>query len=73
MALTKEVVIDKIEVLETGHVQIRQATKILEDGELISRDFHRRVIDPNTDISEEDTYIQTICNAKWETLPTSGA
>jgi hypothetical protein len=34
MALTKEVVIDKIEVTENGVVQVRrEATRIVKDGE----------------------------------------
>jgi hypothetical protein len=32
MALTKEIVVDKIEVLEIGNVQVRTATRVLEDG-----------------------------------------
>ena len=32
MALTKEVIVDKIEVLELGQVPVRTATRVMEDG-----------------------------------------
>ena len=63
MALTKETVVDKIEVLEMGQVQVRTATRIKEDGTELSSSFHRHVLAPSTktgdtwgdtDISGED-------------------
>ena len=74
MAITKETVVDKIEILEMGQVQIRTATKIIEDGTELTRSFHRHVLEPsvknndtweNTDISGEDAKVQAICNAAW--------
>ena len=74
MALTKEIVVDKIEVLEMGNVQIRTATRVLEDGTVLSSSFHRHVIVPSTkasgswadtDISGEDARVQAIANATW--------
>ena len=74
MALTKETVVDKIEVLEMGQVQVRTATRILEDGIELSSSYHRHVIEPSTkasgswadtDISGEDAEVQAIANAKW--------
>ena len=41
MSLTKEVVIDKIEVMENGIVQVRQVTRILEDNQRLSQTYHR--------------------------------
>ena len=46
MALTKETVVDKIEVLEKGQVQVRTATRVLEDGVELSSSFHRHVVEP---------------------------
>ena len=46
MALTKETVVDKIEVLEKGHVQVRTATRVLEDGVELSSSFSRHVVEP---------------------------
>jgi len=74
MALTKETVVDKIEVLEMGQVQVRTATRVLEDGVQLSSSFHRHVIVPSTkasgswadtDISGEDASVQAQANAKW--------
>ena len=74
MAITKETVIDKIEVLEMGQVQVRTATKIMEDGNELNRNFYRHVLEPSvknddtfeyTDISGEDAIVQAICNATW--------
>ena len=74
MAITKETVVDKIEILEMGQVQVRTATKIVEDGTELSRSFHRHVLQPSTknddtwedtDISGEDTRVQAICTATW--------
>ena len=74
MALEKETVVDKIEVLENGQVQIRTATVIKEDGAELNRSFHRHVLAPrtksgdtwgDTDISGEDARVQAIANATW--------
>jgi hypothetical protein len=47
MALTKETVVDKIEVLEMGQVQVRTATRVLEDGVALSSAFSRHVLAPS--------------------------
>ena len=46
MALSKVTVVDKIEVLEKGNVQVRTATRIMEDGVELSSSFNRHVISP---------------------------
>jgi len=46
MALTKETVVDKIEVLELGQLQVRTATRVLEDGAVLSSSFSRHVVEP---------------------------
>jgi len=74
MALTKETVVDKIEVLEMGQVQVRTATRVKEDGTVLSSSFHRHVLAPSTkasgswadtDISGEDSRVQAVANATW--------
>ena len=74
MAITKEEIADKIEVLENGNIQVRTATVIKEDGTELTRSFHRHVLAPSTktggywgdtDISGEETRVQAICNAVW--------
>ena len=74
MALTKVTVVDKIEVLEKGQVQVRTATRVLEDGVELSSSYHRTVLEPSTkasgswadtDISGEDARVQAIATATW--------
>ena len=61
MALTKETVIDKIEVTENGVVQVRQATKIIEDGNEISKTYHRWTLAPGQDYSDQPDNVKAIC------------
>jgi hypothetical protein len=61
MALEKEIKIDRIEIVENGIVQVRQATIILEDGNQISRTFHRWCITPGEDYSTQEKQVQDIC------------
>jgi hypothetical protein len=63
MALEKVIVVDRIEVIENGSVQVRTKTAIMEDGQQISGTFHRHVVAPGDDYSEEDARVQAICAA----------
>ena len=74
MAITKEVVVDRIETLQDGQIQVRTATVIKEDDTELSRTVHRHVVAPSqktadtwgdTDTSGEDTRVQAIANAVW--------
>jgi len=65
MALTKEIVVDKIEVLEMGQVQVRTATRVLEDGTVLSSSFHRHVLAPADDLTDQDPKVVAIANATW--------
>ena len=73
MALTKEVVADKIEVVTgqdedgnaTTSVQVRTATRVLEDGAVISQSYHRHVIQSGDDYSTEPANVQAICVAAF--------
>ena len=66
MALTEEIVNDKIEVVNKGDwsvVGVRTATIIKRDGVEISRSFSRKVIAPNASLSGEDADVVAVCNA----------
>jgi len=65
MALTKEIVVDKVEVLEMGQLQVRTATRVLEDGVQLSSSFHRHVLAPGDDLSEQDAKVSAIATATW--------
>ena len=60
--LEKKVVIDQIEITRNGHIQIRKATLILEDGKEIGKTYHRHTIAPDQDTSKEDPRVQAIAN-----------
>jgi|TARA_R100000656_G_scaffold35681_1_gene30611 hypothetical protein len=66
MALTKETQIGKIEVVgKYKSVQVRTDTVILEDGEELSRQYHRHALSPDADITDEHSEVQAVCNAVW--------
>ena len=54
MALTKQTITDKIESVRVQDhyvLQIREAIQVLEDGNVISQNFHRYVLNPDADVS----------------------
>ena len=80
MALTKEVKVDKIEIVgDYKHVQCRELTIVKEDGKQISRSVTRHVLEPSrclidedgvvthedTDISGEPQETQDVCAVVW--------
>ena len=80
MALTKEVVTDRTEILgDYKAVDCREATIIKEDGVEINRSVRRHILNSSscvenedgtfthtdTDISGEPAETQAICNAVW--------
>ena len=66
MAITKETQIGKIEVVgKYKSVQVRTDTVVMEDGEELSRKYHRHALMPDADITSENTEVQGVCNAVW--------
>jgi len=65
MALEKEFGIDKIEIVEGDIIQVRQITRIMEDGVEISSSFHRWTLTKGDDISGQDAKVQAVCKAVW--------
>jgi hypothetical protein len=65
MALEKQVAIDKIEVMELGQIQVRQITRIMEDGNELSSSFHRWMFNPGDDVSAQPAKVQAICAVTW--------
>ena len=64
MALTKTQKVDKIEIVgDYKHVQVRTATRVLEDGVVLSSSFHRHVIAPGDSTASETAEVQAICTA----------
>ena len=81
MAITKEVIEDKIEIVgEHKNIQVRTATVIKEDGVEITRSFHRKVLEcvtssydgsswthTDTDVSSESNEVKGIATTVWTT------
>ena len=81
MAITKEAIEDKIEVVgEHKNIQVRTATVIKEDGVELTRSFHRKTLEcvtsshdgsswthTDTDVSGESSEVQGIATAVWTT------
>ena len=82
MAITKELVEDKIEIVgDYKRIQVRTATVIKEDGVELTRSFHRHALEcvssvkndddswthTDTDVSGESTEVQGIATAVWTT------
>ena len=66
MAITKETQIGKIEVVgKYKSVQVRTDTVVMEDGEELSRKYHRHALQPDAVITDEHTEVQAVCNAVW--------
>jgi len=66
MAITKEIIEDKIEVVgDYKTIQVRTATVIKEDGVELSRSFHRHALECTDDITNQSEEVQAICNAVW--------
>lgn len=65
MALTKEVAVDQITVNENGIVLVRETTIIKEDGDEISKKYHRTSFTPGQDVSSQPVNVKTICAAAW--------
>ena len=66
MAITKETQIGKIEVVgQYKSVQVRTDTVVMEDGEELSRKYHRHALSPDAVITGEHAEVQAVCNAVW--------
>ena len=65
MALIEKQLVDKIELVQTNHIQVRTANIIEKDGTEIARTFHRHVLSPGDSVVNEDPKVQAIANAVW--------
>ena len=63
--IDKIIVIDLIAVTENNAVQVRQATRIVEDGNVLSETYDRWVLAPGDNIDNQTQKVRAICNAVW--------
>ena len=65
MALLEKQLVDLVELVQSNHIQVRTANIIERDGVEITRTFHRHVLAPGDDVTNEDPKVQAIANAVW--------
>lgn len=63
MSLSEIKITDKIEVLENSHVQVREALRVLRDGEVIAQSFNRFVVAPGEATQDMNAKVLAICAA----------
>ena len=65
MALEEKSVADKVEVLLNGSIQVRRRDQILKDGVEVAATYHRHVVNPGDDVSNEDPRVIAIAEVVW--------
>lgn len=63
--ITKETVVDQITVCENGIVLYREATRIIEDGKVLTQTYHRTSLTPGQDLEGQPANVVAICNVAW--------
>lgn len=62
---TEESKIEQIVVTENNHIEVRRADKVLRDGVEISKTYHRHVLSPGDDLTNEDAKVVAIAQLLW--------
>jgi hypothetical protein len=65
MALIEKQLVDLVELVQSNHIQVRTATIIEKDDVEIAKTYHRHVVSPGDDVTNEDLRVQAIANAIW--------
>lgn len=65
MALTERSTIDKIEVLESGIIQVRRADIVERDGVEIAKSYHRWTLTPGQDLTGQEQRVADVAKAVW--------
>ena len=65
MALSEVSVVDKIEVLLQGQIQVRTRNQVLKDGTEIAATYHRHVLSPGDDLTDQDPRVVAIAEVTW--------
>jgi hypothetical protein len=65
MSLTKSTAVDQITVTENGAVFYREVTRIMEDGNELSKTFHRNSLTPGQDLTGVPANVVAHCNVAW--------
>jgi hypothetical protein len=65
MSITKETVVDQITVCENGIVLYREATRIIEDGKVLTQTYHRSSLTPGQDLAGQPANVVAIAQVAW--------
>jgi hypothetical protein len=65
MALIEKQLVDLVELVQSNHIQVRTANIIEKDDVEIAKTYHRHVVSPGDDVTNEDLRVQAIANAIW--------
>ena len=65
MTITKQTVVDQITVTENGIILYREATRIIEDGNLLTQTYHRTSLTPGQDLTGQPDKVVAICDTVW--------
>jgi hypothetical protein len=63
--ISKETLVNQITVTETGTILYREATRIIDDGVLLSQTYHRSSLAPASDLTDVPANVVAICNVAW--------
>ena len=63
--ITKQTVVDQITLTENGTVLYREATRIIEDGKVLTQTYHRTSLTPGQDLDGQPANVVAICNVAW--------
>ena len=69
MTIQTNIIIDSINVLANGVLEIRQATQLIDSAtnEKVGESFTRWTLNPGDSITSQDPKVQAIANATWTT------
>ena len=65
MTIEKQKVVDQITVTENGIILYREATRIIEDGNLLTQTYHRTSLTPGQDLTGQPANVVAIATAAW--------
>jgi hypothetical protein len=65
MAITKQTVVDQITVTEHGTILYREATRIVEDGQVLTQTYHRTSLYPGQDLEGQPANVVAIAEVAW--------
>ena len=65
MALSEQTLISAITILEDEQLQIRRSRRVLDGPEMIAEQYHRHVLAPGDDTTQEDARVRAVANLLW--------